>query len=48
MKKIICKTNLEVWEMTKDLKQKGYKKEFDCYWFIGFKKDEEELIIERD
>ena len=46
--KIITKTHEEPWEVCKELREKGFTKIYDCFWYKGFTKDDKTVEVVLD
>ena len=46
--KFTYKTNEEGWKLEKMLKDQGFKKVNDCYWYQTMKRGEEKIVLERE
>ena len=47
MKTIKYRSNLEMWKLEKELKEKGFIKTSDRYWYQNFRKENDIIILER-
>lgn len=47
-REIVVTTNQEAWNITRRLKEAGYKKITDCYWTMIFEKGGDQVIVNRD
>lgn len=45
--RITYTTNEECWKLERDLKEKGYSKTSDCYWYQHFQKGDSLVILEK-
>lgn len=47
MKTIQYSSNLEMWKLDKELKEQGFVKTSDCFWYQNYERGERRVILER-